>query len=303
MNRRFRLLRIVEAAERLTPALQPPFWGALLGLAVTAGLILASTPLWLLQGRTDIPMAALDMGVVGLVAGATGGGIALVLRGLRRAGPLGYYALWIIANAGGALVYLALLRLFGRGEVLGLNRTFAPLIVAGLGALNGLIVARALGRSDRESYREFRTSANLVAGALLAETADLERRARTNPRAATELEQVRQAAPTAAYLALLERVGRRLESLPADDPDARHAREHVAELIGRVRQDVKRLADDPGFAAELQHRQEVAEALFRRELEREAKRLRKSRDTDPAARDTLDAINRELRGSNPGSDG
>ena len=73
MTRRSRLLRVVEAAERLPPALQPPFWGALLGMAVTAGLILASVPLWLVQGRTDIPAAVLDMAVAGLAAGAAGG--------------------------------------------------------------------------------------------------------------------------------------------------------------------------------------------------------------------------------------
>ena len=98
MTQRSRLLRVVEAAERLPPALQPPFWGALLGMAVTAGLILASVPLWLVQGRADIPAAVLDMAVAGLAAGAAGGAIALVLAGLRNAGPLGYYALWIIAN-------------------------------------------------------------------------------------------------------------------------------------------------------------------------------------------------------------
>ncbi len=300
MTGRSRLLRVVEASERLPPELQPPFWGALLGLAVTAGLILASVPLWLVQGRTDIPAAVLDMVVAGLAAGAGGGAIALVLGGLRRAGPLGYYALWIIANAGAALIYLGLLRLLGRGEVLGLDRTFAPLIVAGLGALNGLIVARALGRSGRESYGEFRTAANLVAGALLAETADLERRARTNPVAADDLDRVRQAAPSGAYLRLLERVGKRLESLPADDLDARHAREHVAELVVRVREDMQRLATDPEFAAELEHRQEVAEALFKRELEREAKRLRRSGDAGPEAQETLGAIDRELRGKTGG---
>lgn len=300
MNRRFRLLRLVETAERLPPALRPPFWGALLGLAITAGLILASAPLWLLQGRADIPSAVLDMGMAGVVAGAAGGAIALVLGGLRNAGPLGYYALWIIANAGAALIYLGLLRFFGRGEVLGLDRTFAPLIVAGLGALNGLIVARALGRSGRESYGEFRSSANLVAGALLAETADLERRARASAAAAADLARVRESAPSAAYLRLLERVGRRLDALPADDPDATHARAHVAELVGRVREDLRRLADDPGFAAELQHRQEVAEELFKKELEREAKRLRKSGDAGPETQEALGAIERELRGGGGG---
>lgn len=297
---RSRLLRIVETAERLPPAAQPVFWGALLGLAVTAGLILASVPLWLFQGRPDIPAAVVDMGLAGLVAGAAGGAIALVLGRLRDAGPLGYYALWIIANAGAALTYLALLRLMGRGEVLGLDRTFAPVIVAGLGALNGLIVARALGRSGTESAGEFRTAANLVAGALLAETAQLERSARTNPRAAADLDQVRQAAPSEAYLQLLLRVGRRLESLPTDDPDADHARRHVAELVARVREDLQRMADDPAFAAELQQRQEVAESLFRRELEREAKRLRKLGDAGADTRGTLDAIERELRGK-PGN--
>lgn len=300
MTHRFRLLRVVETAERLPPALQPPFWGALLGLAVTAVLILASVPLWLLQGRTDVPAAVLDMGLAGLMAGAAGGAIALILAGLRNAGPLGYYALWIIANAGAALIYLGLLRLFGRGEVLGLDRAFAPLIVAGLGALNGLIVARALGRSGRESYGEFRSSANLVAGALLAETADLERRARNNPAAAKDLDQVRQAEPSAAYLRLLERVGRRLEALPAADLDAQHAREHLAELVTRVREDVQRLAVDPEFAAELKHRQEVAEELFQRELEREAKRLRKSGENTPEVKETLGAIERELRGGSSG---
>ncbi len=296
MTRRSRLLRVVETSERLPPALQPPFWGALLGLAITAGLILASVPLWLLQGRGDIPAAVLDMVTAGLLAGAVGGAIALVLAGLRNMGPVGYYALWITANAGAALVYLGLLRLFGRGEVLGLNRAFAPLIVAGLGALNGLIIARALGRSGRESYGEFRTSANLVAGALLAETADLERRARDNPAAARDLEQVRQAEPSEAYLRLLERVGKRLESLPPDDLDAQHAREHVTELVVRIREDLQRLAEDPEFAAELKRRQEVAEELFNRELEREAKRLRKSGDETPEAKETLGAIERELRG-------
>ncbi len=300
MTRRSRLLRVVETAERLPPALQPPFWGALLGLAVTAGLVLASVPVWLVQGRTDVPAAVLDMGMAGLVAGAAGGAIALVLAGLRNAGPLGYYALWIIANAGAALIYLGLLRLLGRGEVLGLDRAFAPIIVGGLGALNGLIVARALGRSGRESYGEFRTSANLVAGALLAETADLERRARTNPAAAKDLDRVRQAEPSEAYLRLLERVGRRLAALPANDVDAQHAREHVAELVTRVREDVQRLARDPEFAAELKQRQAVAEELFKRELEREAKRLRKTGEGTPETRGTLGAIERELRGDTGG---
>lgn len=300
MTRRPRLLRIVESAERLPPPLQPPFWGALLGMAVTAGLVLASVPLWLLQGRSDIPAAVLDMGLAGLLAGAAGGAIALVLGGLRNAGPLGYYALWVIANAGAALIYLGLLRLLGRGEVLGLDRALAPVIVAGLGALNGLIVARALGRSGRESYGEFRTSANLVAGALLAETADLERRSRHNPAAAADLNRVRQAEPSEAYLQLLERVGKRLAFLPEDDPAAHHAREHVAELVARVREDVVRLAADPEFAAELKQRQAVAEELFKRELEREAKRLRKSGESTPEARETLGAIERELRGGSGG---
>lgn len=300
MTGRSRLLRIVEAAERLPPELRPPFWGALLGMAVTTVLILASVPLWLVQGRTDIPAAVLDMVVAGLAAGASGGAIALVLGGLRRAGPLGYYALWIIANAGAALIYLGLLRLFGRGEVLGLDRAFAPVIVAGLGALNGLIVSRALGRSGRESYGEFRSAANLVAGALLAETADLERRARSNPAAAADLDRVRQATPSDAYLRLLERVGKRLNTLPTDDLDARHAREHVAELVVRVREDMQRLAEDPEFAAELTHRHQVAEELFKKELEREAKRLRKSGESGPEARETLDAIERELRGGSGG---
>lgn len=291
-----RLLRVVETAERLPPPLQPVFWGALLGVGVTSGLILACVPLWLFQGRPDIPAAILDMGLAGVAAGATGGALALVFGGLRRAGPGGYYALWVVSNAGAALVYLALLRLMGRGEVLGLDRTFAPLIVAGLGALNGLIVGRALGRSSRESYGEFRSAANLVAGALLAETAELERRARADKRAANDLEQVRQAAPSNAYLELLQRVSRRLAALPTGDPDASHARDHVAELMTRVRDDMRRLAEDPGFAEELRHRQEVAEELFRKELEREARRLRKSGDPGPATQQTLGAIERELRG-------
>jgi hypothetical protein len=295
MTRRSRLLRVVETAEHLPPVLQPPFWGALLGTAVTAALILASVPLWLLQQRSDIPAAVLDMGVAGVVAGAAGGALAFVLGALRRVGPAGYYALWAASNAGAALIFLALLRLLGRGEVLGLDRALAPAIVAGLGALNGLIVARALGRSGSESYGEFRSAANLVAGALLAETADLERRARTDPRAAADLDQVRQAAPSAAYLELLTRVARRLGSLPADDPDARHARKHVAELVTRVGDDMRRLAEDPEFAGELRQRQAVAEALFRRELEREAKRLRKSGDAGSGAQESLGAIERELR--------
>lgn len=291
-----RLLRVVETAERLSPPLRPVFWGALLGAAVTTALILACVPLWLFQERADIPAAVLDMGLAGVVSGAAGGALALVFGGLRRAGPGGYYALWVVSNAGAALIYLALLRLMGRGEVLGLDRTFAPLIVAGLGALNGLIIGRALGRSGRESYGEFRSAANLVAGALLAETADLERRARADKRAANDLEQVRQASPSLAYLELLQRVSRRLAALPASDPDAGHARDHVAELMARVRDDMRRLAEDPGFAEELQHRQEVAEELFRKELEREARRLRKSGDTGPATQQTLGAIERELRG-------
>lgn len=302
MTSRSRLLRIVETAERLPPRLQPPFWGALLGLALTAGLILASVPVWLFQGRPDVPLAIVQMAAAGIVAGAAGGAIALILGGLRQAGPLGYYALWIIATAGAALIELALLRLLGRGEVLGLDRAFAPVIVAGLGALIGLIVARALGRSEKESYGEFRSAANLVAGALLAETADLERRARNNPRAAADLEQVRQAAPSVPYLELLERVGRRLAALPDADVDARHARAHVAELVTRLREDMLRLAADPEYAAELRQRQEVAEALFRKELEREAKRLRKAGDSGAEARQALGAIERELRGEGLGEE-
>ena len=170
------------------------------------------------------------------------------------------------------------------------------MIVAGLGALNGLIIGRALGRSGRESDREYRTAANLVAGALLAETAELEQRARTDPKAAADLDQVRQASPSGAYLGLLESVARRLRALPAEDPDARHAVKHVEELVARVREDVQRLARDPEYAAVLRRRQEVAEELFRKELEREAKRIRKAADSDPEARATLGAIERELRG-------
>ena len=291
-----RLLRVVETAERLPPPLQPVFWGALLGVAVTAGLILASVPLWLFQGRADIPAAVLDMGLAGVWPGAAGGALALVFGGLRRAGPGGYYALWVASNAGAALIFLALLRLMGRGEVLGLDRTFAPLIVAGLGALNGLIVGRALGRSGRESYGEFRSAANLVAGALLAETADLERRARADKRAANDLEQVRQAVAE-QRLSRVARSGcpggsrrcpRAIPTRPRAGPrgradDARAGR-HAAARGG------------PGFAEELRHRQEVAEELFRKELEREAKRLRKSGDTGPATQKTLGAIERELRG-------
>jgi hypothetical protein len=291
-----RLLSMVETAERLPPAIQPVFWGALLGAAVAGAIVLASVPVWLLQHKPDIPWAVIDTLGAGVIAGGAGGLVAVALAGLRRAGPGGYYALWIISNSGAALFFLMLLRLLGRGEVLGLDRRFAPLVVAGLGALNGLIVGRALGRSGRESYGEFRTSANLVAGALLAETAELERRARIDRRAADDLAKVRQAEPSGAYLALLERVGARLRALPQGDPDARHALEHVDELVARVREDVQRLAHDPEYAAELRRRQEVAEELFRKELEREAKRIRKAAESDPQARATLGAIERELRG-------
>lgn len=289
-----RLLRIVETAEGLPLPLQPPFWGALLGMAVTSGLILACLPVWIYQGRADIGAAARDMALSGLLAGGAGGAIALLIGDLRRIGAGGYYTLWVASNAGAALIFLALLRLMGRGAVLGLDRPLAPVIVAGLGALNGIVVARALGRSGRESSGEFRSAANLVAGALLAETAQLERRARSDRRAAAELDEVRQAAPSGAYLQLLERVGARLAALPEGESDVVHARAHVAELVARVRDDMRRLAEDPAYAEELRHRQEVAEALFRRELEREARRLRKSGDTRPEAKATLGAIEREL---------
>jgi hypothetical protein len=296
MTGRSRLLRTVETAERLPPVVQPAFWGALLGVAVAGAIVLASVPVWLLQQKADIPWAVLETLGAGVIAGAAGGFVAVALNGLRRAGPGGYYALWIISSSGAALIFLTLLRLLGRGEVLGLHRPLAPLIVGALGALNGLIIGRALGRSGRESYGEFRSSANLVAGALLAETAELERRARIDRRAAADLAKVRQAEPSGAYLALLERVGARLRALPHGDADARHAVEHVDELVARVREDVQRLARDPEYAAELRHRQEVAEELFRKELEREAKRIRKTADSDPQARATLGAIERELRG-------
>lgn len=290
-----RLLRIVETAERLPPPFRPPFWGALLGIAVTSGLILACLPLWIYQGRPGIASAAVDMALSGVLAGISGGGIALLLGDLRRIGAGGYYTLWVASNAGAALIFLAFLRLLGRGEVLGLDRPLAPVLVAGLGALNGIIMARALGRSARESDGEFRSAANLVAGALLAETAQLERRARSDRRAAAELDEVRQAAPSSAYLQLLERVGARLAALPEGEADVVHARSHVAELVARVRDDMRRLAQDPAYGDELRHRQEVAEQLFRKELEREARRLRKSGDTGPEARATLGAIERELR--------
>jgi hypothetical protein len=67
-----------------------------------------------------------------------------------------------------------------------------------------------------------------------------------------------------------------------------------------VREDLKRLEVDPAFAAELAERQEVAEALFRKELEREAKRIRKSGDTGAEAEESLGAIERELRGGSVG---
>jgi len=104
-----------------------------------------------------------------------------------------------------------------------------------------------------------------------------------------------------AYLALLERVGRRLAVLPADDLDAQSARGHIAELVARVREDMQRLAEDPAYAAELQQRQEVAEALFRKELEREAKRLRKRGDDGPEAQASLEAIERELGDGSKGA--
>ena len=102
---RSRLLRIVETAERLSPPLQPPFWGALLGLAISTGLILASVPLWLVQARPDIPAAALDMLLAGVLAGITGGVLALLLGSLRRLGPNGYYTLWVASNTGAALAF------------------------------------------------------------------------------------------------------------------------------------------------------------------------------------------------------
>ena len=107
MTQRSRLLRVVEAAERLPPALQPPFWGALLGIAVTAGLILASVPLWLVQGRADIPAAVLDMAARRPGRGRRRrGDRARVLAGCATPGRGGYYALWILANIGAALIYL-----------------------------------------------------------------------------------------------------------------------------------------------------------------------------------------------------
>jgi hypothetical protein len=109
-----------------------------------------------------------------------------------------------------------------------------------------------------------------VAEALLAEMSELERRAGGDPAAGAELEQVRRGGPSPAYIALLERVGLRLERMSPASSDLTHARAHVAMLVAKAGDDVRRLAEDPGFAAELRRREEMADKLFQRELDREA---------------------------------
>jgi len=276
MPHRAPLFALVETAERLPPFFRPPFWGALLGLAVASVLVVAAMPVWLVEGREGIIELALEMVLAGTAGGVTGGTLATLLGGLGRSGRAGYYTLWMLAHAAGALMALAVLRGLDRGDVMGLGRPLAPWILAAIGALTGLVVARALQRSQSESPGEFRQASQLVAEALLAEMAELERRAGDDPIAGGELEQVRSGGPSPAYVALLERVGGRLGREGTTNSDLAHAQTHVAMLVAKAKDDVRRLAEDPHFAEELRRREEMADRLFRRELDRESKRLRRS---------------------------
>jgi hypothetical protein len=279
MRHRPPLFALVETAERLPPFFRPPFWGALLGLAISAALVVAAIPVWLVEARHDLLALGMEIIVAGAAGGVVGGLLASLLGRFERKAGAGYYVVWMLAHAVGALMALAVLRGLDRGDVMGLGRPLAPWVLAGLGAVTGLVVARALLRSRSESPGEFRQASHLVAEALLAEMSELERRAGGDPAAGAELEQVRQGGPSGAYIALLERVGLRLERVSPASTDLAHARAHVAMLVAKSRDDVRRLAEDPGFAAELRRREEMADRLFQRELDREAKRLRRSGET------------------------
>lgn len=276
MRHRPPLFALVETAERLPQFFRPPFWGALLGLAISAVLVAAAVPVWLVEGREGLIQLGMEIILAGAAGGIVGGLLATLLGGFGTKSGTGYYLVWMLAHAVGALMALAVLRGLDRGDVMGLGRPLAPWILAGLGAVTGLVVARALLRSRSESPGEFRQASHLVAEALLAEMAELERRAGADPAAGAELQQVRQGGPSPAYIALLERVGLRLERGSPASADLTHARAHVAMLVAKARDDVRRLAEDPGYAAELRRREEMADKLFQRELDREAKRLRRS---------------------------
>ncbi|HET9294541.1 MAG TPA: hypothetical protein VFO06_09635 [Gemmatimonadales bacterium] len=279
MRHRPPLFALVETAERLPPVFRPPFWGALLGLAISAVLVVAALPVWLVEGRHGIIALGSEIILAGAAGGIVGGLLAALLGGFGTKSGAGYYLVWMLAHAVGALMALAVLRGLDRGDVMGLGRPLAPWILAGLGAVTGLVVARALLRSRSESPGEFRQASHLVAEALLAEMSELERRAGIDSAVGAELQQVRQGGPSPAYIALLERVGLRLERGSPATSDLTNARAHVAMLVAKARDDVRRLAEDPGFAAELRRREEMADILFRREVDREAKRLRRSGET------------------------
>jgi hypothetical protein len=276
MRHRPPLFALVETAERLPPFFRPPFWGALLGIGISGILVVAAVPVWLVEGRDGIIALGTEIVLAGTAGGIVGGLLAAVLGGIGAKGAAGYYSVWMLAHSVGALMALAVLRGLDRGDVMGLGRPLAPWILAVLGAVTGMVIARALLRSRSESPGEFRQASHLVAEALLAEMTELERRAGGDPAAGSELEQVRRGGPSPAYIALLERVGLRLERMSPASSDLTHARAHVAMLVAKAGDDVRRLAEDPGFAAELRRREEMADKLFQRELDREAKRLRRS---------------------------
>jgi hypothetical protein len=276
MRHRPPLFALVETAERLPPFFRPPFWGALLGMAISGVLVVAAVPVWLVEGREGLIELGMEIVLAGTAGGVVGGMLAAILGGSWRKGRAAFYAVWMLAHAVGALTALAVLRGLDRGDVMGLGRPLAPWILALLGTVTGLVVARALARSRSESLGEFRQASHLVAEALLAEMAELERRAGADSTAGAELEQVRQGGPSPAYVALMERVSRRLQREAAASSDLTHARAHVAMLVAKAKDDIRRLAEDPGFAAELRRREELADKLFRRELDREAKQLRRS---------------------------
>lgn len=279
MRHRPPLFALVETAERLPPFFRPPFWGALLGLAISGVLVVAAVPVWLVEGREGIIELGMEIVLAGTAGGVVGGLLATMLGGFGSKSATGFYSVWMLAHAVGALIALGVLRGLDRGDVMGLGRPLAPWILAVLGAVSGLVVARALARSRSETPGEFRQASHLVAEALLAEMSELERRAGGDPAAEAELAQVRHGGPSPGYIALMERVGLRLERGSPASSDLTHARAHVAMLVAKASDDVRRLAEDPGFAAELRRREAMADKLFQRELDREAKRLRRSGET------------------------
>ncbi len=270
------------------------YWGVLLALVLTFATLIAAAPLWWLQGKTGIPGLLFEIVLVGIASGLVGGLLFSLCEPLQRLGLVGYYASWVLPCIGGMLAILLLLLALGRGLELGLQRLLSPMVFAGLGGLLGLVLGRAQGHRSRVDEDELRRIARTIADALEAETVALERRAPRDQAAAAALAAIRRGQPSEQYTALLERVAERLHRDHHGSPLEERVDEQIQRLVASSREDLRRMREDPSYSEELERRHEKARVHFVKELEREAKHLRRLADRDPQAERRLKEIEAEL---------